>query len=326
MSEFRVVIPDDYPPMFESVENPELTPLEGRAEVTLHSTKWADRADFMQRIAPASAVINVRGYSKFDAEALAAAPSLKLISVLGTGVDNIDLAEASRRGIVVSNTPAVGAQAVAELAIGLMFAASRHIAAGDREVRAGIWRHGVSHELRGKTLGLLGLGAIGQAMAVMTAGMGMRVIAWNRTPGREVEIPGTTVTPAEWDEVFRESDVVSVHLRSSPETAGVVGAREIGLMKPTAILINTARAAVVDYAAVADAVRAGRLAGAGLDVHTVEPLPPEQNLFRDLDNVVLTPHSGAVTVEANQRQMQAAVENVIRFLDGRPHHVMNPPA
>ena len=95
-------------------------------------------------------------------------------------------------------------------------------------------------------------------------------------------------------------------------------------MKPTAILVNTARAAVVDYVALAAAVREGRLAGAGLDVHRVEPLPPEENLFRDLDTVVLTPHSGAVTVEANQRSMQAAVENIVRFLDGHPHHVMNP--
>jgi glyoxylate reductase len=324
MADFRVVIPDDYPPMFESLDNPDLAPLDGRAEVLLNSTKWTDREDFFTRIAPAHAVINVRGYSKFDAEALARAPLLKLISVLGTGVDNIDLAEAKARGIVVSNTPAVGAQAVAELAIGLMFAVSRHIAVNDREVRTGVWRHGISHELRGKTIGLVGLGAIGQAMAVMTAGLGMRVIAWNRTPGREAELNGTRVEMVGWEELFQQADVVAIHLRSTPETAGIVGARELGLMKPTAILVNTARAAVVDYAALAEAVRAGRLAGAGLDVHRVEPLPPEENLFGDLDTVVLTPHSGAVTVEANQRSMQAAVENITRFLDGRPHHVMNP--
>jgi len=325
MSEFRVVIPDDYPPMFESVENPELAPLAGRGEVILHSTKWTDRDDFIRRIASADAVINVRGYSKFDAEALAGAPRLKLISVLGTGVDNIDLAAARRRGTLVCNTPAVGAQAVAELAIGLMFAVSRHIAVGDREVRAGIWRHGISHELRGKTLGLVGLGAIGQAIAVMMGGLGMRVIAWNRTPGRESEVGGVAVETVSWEDVFRQSDVVSVNLRSTPETAGLVGAPEIALMRPSAILINTARAAVVDYAALAEAIRSGRLAGAGLDVHSVEPLAPEENPFRDLDTVVLTPHSGAVTVEANQRSMQAAVENITRFLDGHPHHVMNPP-
>jgi phosphoglycerate dehydrogenase-like enzyme len=324
MADFRVVIPDDYPPMFESPENPDLAPLEGLAEVVLESTKWKDRKDFFSRIASANAVINVRGYSKFDAEALAHAPELKLISVLGTGVDNIDLAEATRRDIVVSNTPAVGAQAVAELAIGLMFAVSRHIAVNDREVRMGVWRHGVSHELRGKTIGLVGLGAIGQAMAVMTAGMGMRVIAWNRTSGREAELNSTPVEMVGWDELFERSDVVAIHLRSTPETAGIVGPREIGLMKPSAILLNTARAAVIDYGALAKAIREGLLAGAGLDVHSVEPLPPEENLFRDLDTVVLTPHSGAVTVEANQRSMQAAVENITRFLDGRPHHVMNP--
>src|SRR5262245_15828500 len=204
-----------------------------------------------------------------------------------------------------------------------MLAVMRHIAAGDREVRSGAWVHRPSSEVRGRTLGLVGLGSIGQHMAALGIGLGMRVIAWNRTPGRAAGLAGR-IELVDFDEVFRRADVVSVHVRSTPETAGLIGERELGLMKPAAILVNTARAAVVDYAALAAAIRSGRLAGAGLDVHPVEPLPPAENLFADLDTVVLTPHSGTVTGEAGERSMHEAVENVIRFRAGTPRHVVSP--
>jgi phosphoglycerate dehydrogenase-like enzyme len=131
------------------------------------------------------------------------------------------------------------------------------------------------------------------------------------------------VTLVERDDVFRQSDVVSVHLRNTPEVRGLVGARELGLMKPSAYLINTARGALVDEAALASALRARQIAGAALDVYTEEPLPVERNPFRDLDNVVLTPHIGAVTAEAAARSRAMPVDNIIAFLDGRPRHVVN---
>jgi phosphoglycerate dehydrogenase-like enzyme len=321
----RIVIVDDYPPLFGSAEHPALRPLAAVAEIVVHSSRWKDRDEFLSRVSGADIAVNVRAYSKFDAESLEQAPGLRLINVVGTGVDNVDLEAATRRGVTVCNTPGVASEAVAELALGLLFAAARGIARSDRELRQGVWAHRFNVELRGKTLGLLGLGAIGRRMAMLGSGIGMRVIAWNRTHGRAAEL-GLPVEEVEFDEVFRSSDAVSLHLRSTPATARLVAARELALMKPTAILVNTARAALVDLPALAEALRAGRLAGAGLDVHQVEPLPLEQNLFRDIDNVVLTPHVGSLSPDADERSIAATVANVLAYLEGRPRNVLNPAA
>jgi phosphoglycerate dehydrogenase-like enzyme len=177
-------------------------------------------------------------------------------------------------------------------------------------------------ELAGKTLGLLGLGAIGQYVARLGLGLGMRVIAWSYSadPARAQRLG---VELVERDEVFRRADVVSVHLRNTPEVRGIVGARELALMKPSAYLINTARGALVDDSALASALRAEKIAGAALDVYTEEPLPPERNPFRELTNVVLTPHIGAVTREANTRSRAMPVDNIIAYLQGNPQHVVN---
>ena len=190
-------------------------------------------------------------------------------------------------------------------------------------LRQGTWQHVEGPELEGKTLGLLGLGAIGERVARLGRGFGMRVIAWSfahdtaRAERLGVEL-------VERDDVFRRADVLSVHLRNTPEVRGLVGARELALMQPSAYLVNTARGALVDQDALAEALRAGRLAGAGLDVYVEEPLPPERNPFRDLANVVLTPHLGAVTREANARSRAMPVDNIIAYLEGRPEHIVNP--
>jgi phosphoglycerate dehydrogenase-like enzyme len=208
------------------------------------------------------------------------------------------------------------------LTIGLMLATVRAIPLSDGRVRKGEWQHVEGPELEGKTLGLLGLGAIGSRVARMGRGLGMRVIAWSvtRDEARAAQLGVDRVSSR--DEVFERADVVSVHLRNTPEMRGVVGARELALMKPTAYVINTARGALVDAEALAAAVRAGKLAGAGLDVFTEEPLPVERNPFRDLPNVVLTPHLGAVTREANARSRAMPVDNIIAFLEGRPQNVV----
>jgi D-3-phosphoglycerate dehydrogenase len=156
----------------------------------------------------------------------------------------------------------------------------------------------------------------------MGKGFGMRVIAWSFTPDEE-RARKLQVELVERDEVFRQADIVSVHLRNTPEVRGIVGARELGLMRTTAYLINTARGALVDAEALAHALREGKLAGAGLDVFVEEPLPLERNPFRDLDNVVLTPHLGAVTGEANARSRAMPVDNIIAYLNGTPVNVVN---
>jgi phosphoglycerate dehydrogenase-like enzyme len=319
----QIVIPDDFPPTYASLDQPDLRRLAPYGTIELHTTRAADRPELFARIARAEVLINVRAYTALDDEALAAAPSLKLVSILGTGTDNVDLVAAKGRGITVTNTPGVGAPSVAELTVGLLLAVTRSIPISDVRLRQGTWQHVEGPELEGKTLGLLGLGAIGERVARLGRGLGKRVIAWSFTrDAARAERLG--VEMVERDDVFRNADVVSVHLRNTPEVRGVVGARELGLMRPSAFLINTARAALVDQDALAEALRAGQIAGAGMDVYLEEPLPPERNPFRDLDNVVLTPHIGAVTREANARSRAMPVDNIIAFIQGHPEHVVNP--
>ena len=317
----QIVIPDDYPPTYASLDQPDLRRLAPYGSVELHITRAADRAELFSRLATAEAIINVRSYTALDDEAFASAPRLKLVSILGTGTDNVDLVAAKQRGITVTNTPGVGAPSVAELTLGLILAVTRGIPVSDVRVRQGTWQHVEGPELEGKTLGLLGLGAIGERVARLGRVFGMRVIAWSfahdtaRAERLGVEL-------VDRDDVFRRADVVSVHLRNTPEVRGLVGARELALMQPGAYLINTARGALVDQEALAEALRAGRLAGAGLDVFVEEPLPPERNPFLNLANVVLTPHAGAVTREANARSRAMPVDNIIAYIEGRPQHVV----
>jgi phosphoglycerate dehydrogenase-like enzyme len=319
----QIVIPDDYPPTYASLDQPDLRRLAPYGSVELHITRAADRAELFSRLATAEAIINVRSYTALDDEAFASAPRLKLVSILGTGTDNVDLVAAKQRGITVTNTPGVGAPSVAELTLGLILAVTRGIPVSDVRVRQGTWQHVEGPELEGKTLGLLGLGAIGERVARLGRVFGMRVIAWSfahdtaRAERLGVEL-------VDRDDVFRRADVVSVHLRNTPEVRGLVGARELALMQPSAYLINTARGALVDQEALAEALQAGRLAGAGLDVYVEEPLPPDRNPFRDLPNVVLTPHLGAVTREANARSRAMPVDNIIAYLQCHAEHIVNP--
>ena len=318
----EIVIPDDDPPTYATTDQVDLQRLQPYGRVRLHTTRAADRPQLFERLAEAEVVINVRAYTTFDAECLGHAPKLRMISILGTGTDNVDLAGARAHGVTVTNTPGVGAPSVAELTIGLMLAVTRAIPVSDKRVRDGVWQHVEGPELEGKTLGLLGLGAIGGRVARIANGLGMRVIAWSFSP--DLERAGRLgVELVERDEVFKQADVVSVHLRNTPEVRGLVGARELALMRPEAYVINTARGALVDADALAAALRSGKLAGAGLDVFTEEPLPPERNPFKDLANVVLTPHLGAVTREANARSRAMPVDNIIAFLEGRPQNVVN---
>jgi phosphoglycerate dehydrogenase-like enzyme len=316
----HVVVPDDYPPTYGGPEQADLARLTAAGvEVTVHATRAATRQELFARLAGADAIINVRAYTQLDDEAFANAPRLRMVSILGTGTDNVDLAAAARRGIVVTNTPGVGAPSVAELTIGLLLAVARAIPASDARLRLGVWQHDEGLELSGKTLGLLGLGAIGSRVAVIGRALGMRVVAWSwRTDAARAERLGVSLL--ERDEVFRQADVVSLHLRNTPEARGFVGRRELGLMRPSAILLNTARAAIVDHDALVEALREGRLAGAGLDVFVEEPLPVETNPFRGLDNVVLTPHVGAVTADAAARSRAMPVDNILAWLDGKPHN------
>jgi D-3-phosphoglycerate dehydrogenase len=228
----------------------------------------------------------------------------------------VDLPAAARHGVTVTNTPGVSAISVAEHALALLLAVVRRIPQVDAATRRGEWPRGQSVELHGKTCGVIGLGAIGRQFARIAAGIGMRVIAWTTHPRPQ---PG--VEFVDLDDLYRASDVASIHLRLSPDTEGFIGPRQFALMKPTAILINTARGAIVDEAALIDALAARRIAGAGLDVFSAEPLPPGHPLA-NLPNVVITPHCAGITPEALEAGLHMAVENIWEFLAGRPAHVV----
>jgi phosphoglycerate dehydrogenase-like enzyme len=208
------------------------------------------------------------------------------------------------------------------MGIALVLAAARHLIVVDREVREGKWPRRDGMELRGKTMGILGLGSIGLEMARLGRGLGMRVIAWSPTYDPE-RARTTGVELVDRDDLLRQADVVSMCLRVHPETMGAIGVRELALMKPSAILINVARAALVDESALVEALRERRIAAAGLDVYEQEPLTAGHPLL-GLENVVLSPHSGSWTHEATDRLMAMPVDNIIAYLQGRPQHVVNP--
>jgi phosphoglycerate dehydrogenase-like enzyme len=310
----RIVIPDDAPPVMASSQA--YRKLLERTRVDCHNTLPGSEERLIERIAGAEIVINIRSSSRFSENVFGHSPNLRLLSLWGTGTDNVDLAAAARHGVTVTNTPGVSALSVAEHALALLLTVARRVPQLDSEVRRGCWPRGQVTQMHGKTLGIVGLGAIGRQFARLAAGIGMRVIAWTMHPDAVVGYELVSL-----DDLLRSSDVVSLHLRLSAETRGFIGIREFEKMKRSAILINTARGAIVNEEAMIEALIAERIAGAGLDVFEAEPLPIGHPLAR-LENVVLTPHSAGITAEALESGLQLSIENVWNFLDGRPTHVV----
>ncbi len=307
-----IVIPDDAPPVLSRSEAvTQLRDLEHRIYPTLPTNS----RELVRRIAEADAVINIRSSTRFSADVLAECPKLRLISIWGTGTDHVDLAAAKARGITVTNTPAVSAVAVAEHTLALIFAVARQTVNIDRAVRAGEWPRAMVQQLHGKTLGVIGAGAIGREVARLGAGIGMNVIAWSFN--QHGDYAWVTL-----EDLFRRADVISVHERQSPETLAMIRAEHFALMKPSAIFINTARGRIVVEQDLVEALRGDRIAGAGLDVFETEPLPSESPL-RLLPNVVLTPHAAGITREATEAGLAMAIDNVLAFRAGAPVHVVN---
>ncbi len=262
-----------------------------------------------------------------DAELLDRAPALRVIANFGVGFEHIDLAAATQRGLPVTNTPGVLTDATADLAFALILATARRIVQGDRRVREGKFTYWapllfLGQEVSGKTLGIIGAGRIGQAVAQRARGFEMRVLYYNRTrlaPAAEQELH---VSFAPLENLLRQADFVTLHVPLTPQTRHLIGRRELELMKPTAHLINTARGPVVDEAALVEALRRGEIGGAGLDVYELEPqLSPG---LAGLDNVVLLPHVGSATIETRTRMGLMAAANLLAGLRGeRPPNCLN---
>jgi glyoxylate reductase len=257
---------------------------------------------------------------RVDAALIAGCPRLRVISSCSVGVDHVDLAAARARGIPVGHTPGVLAETTADLAFGLLLAAARRIVEADRFVREGRWTFEhrwdpealLGRDVHGATLGIVGLGAIGLAVARRARGFGMRVLGWSRTPR-----PAPGVERCELTALLERADFLSLHVALTPETRGLIGAAELARLSPGALLINTARGGIIDEKALADALASGRLAGAALDVFADEPLPPTSPLL-GAQNLVLTPHIGSASTATRTRMADLAVENLLAGLEGRP--------
>ena len=305
-----VVILDDWQRALGT--QPDMARLRDRAEVRVYDDAADSPDELARRLDGAVAVVPIRERTEFSEAVFARAPTLRLLAQTGGGVAHVDRAAAERHGVRIATTGGPD-YPVVELTIGLMIDLLRRLSWSDRQMHAGEWPMFVGQDCHGKTLGILGFGRIGSGVGRVAAALGMRVIAWGPTLTAERAAAGGA-TMLDMDDVLRQSDVLSIHLRLSPESRGLLSREKLSLMRASAYLINTARGAIVDEAALVDMLRTRRLAGAGLDVFVEEPLPADHPL-RGLDNVVLTPHVGWPAEGNYAHWGRRADEEIIAFLD-----------
>jgi D-3-phosphoglycerate dehydrogenase len=263
------------------------------------------------------------GVDDFSAPAFAHADQLKVVARHGAGIDQVDLAECTRRGIVVANVPGANAEAVADMSFALMFAVARHVPEGDRTTKAGQWVNTYGRDLHQATLGVLGLGRIGKGVAKRGRGFDMRVLAYDPYFDEAFAAQHQIEHADSLDQVMREADFVSLHMPVMPETRNIIDAEKIALMKPTAIIVNTARGALVDEKALADALESGRIFGAGLDVYAAEP--PTNSRLLSCPRTVTMPHVSSNTPGALLAMGNGVTDAIIAVFNGqRPQYVVNP--
>jgi len=323
----KIAILDDYAHV--AMESADWSRLAGKAEITVFDRHLGED-EAARELLPFDVLCTVRERMALPGALIERLANLKLITIVGMRLTNLDLDAATRRGVIVAHSGArlagaanIGA-ATPELAWGLVIATARHLAAQNRRMRAGLWQNQVGAILAGRTLGLLGLGRIGQRMARYATAFDMPVIAWSQNLTAEAA-EAVGVRRVEKDELFGQADVVSIHLVLSERTRGLVTARELRLMKPTSHLINTSRGPIVVEADLIAALRAGTIAGAGLDVFDREP-PPADHPFRSMDNVTLTPHLGYATAETLAAFYSDSLDAIVAFADGAPIRISNPEA
>lgn len=289
--------------------------LRERADVTVFHDHLFDEDALAARLAPFAVVVLMRERTPFRRSLIERLPNLRLLLTSGMWNASIDLVACEERGIVVCGTQ-YGGGGTAQLTWALILALAQQIAVVDGDIRAGRWQTGVGIEIAGRTLGLLGLGRLGGMVARIARAFDMNVIAWSKNLTAE-RAAAAGATLVELDELLGRSDFVSVHLVLSARTRGLLGRRELALMKPTAYLVNTSRGPIVDEAALIEALEARTIAGAGLDVFDVEPLPLDHPLRRT-PNTVLTPHIGYVSQESYSVVFPQYIEDVEAWLDGAP--------
>jgi phosphoglycerate dehydrogenase-like enzyme len=316
----KVAVLDDY--QGAGISQPYWRRLDGRIALEGFRDTVQNEKELAERLRPFQVLVPIRERTHFSARLLQQLPALELLSLTGKNSGQADVAAATEQGILVTQTEGSGPSAI-EMTMALMLALAHRVSQEDRSMHLGGWQTGIGFDLCGKVLGIVGLGRIGARIAAFGNQLGMRVLAWSANlTEQKAAAAGATYTQLE--DLLRQSDVITLHLRLSERTNRIITARHISLMKPTACFVNTARGPLVDETALVDALRSGRIRGAALDVFDTEPLPVNHPL-RSLENVVLTPHMGYVTEQSYDQFFRQAVENIESYLDGRvPAGAMNP--
>jgi phosphoglycerate dehydrogenase-like enzyme len=294
--------------------------LPGEVELHVFCDHLSDEAAIAERLAGFEVVVGMRDRTPFPRSLLQRLPKLALLVTLGMANRSFDLEGATELGIVVSGTGGSGADPI-EMTWALILALVRNIPREDQALREGLWQTALGTRLAGKTLGIVGLGRIGAHVARIGAAFDMSVIAWsqNLTASRAKEHGAILAAK---DRLLADSDVITLHLRLGDRTQGLIGAPELAMMKPSAFLVNTARSRLIDEAALIDALRRRRIAGAALDVFDREPLPVDHPLRR-MDNTVITPHLGGVTLDRYRTDYDQVIEDIVSHLGGTPLRVLN---
>lgn len=322
----RLAILDDYQRI--ALKSADWARLKRRGfEIEVFHEAFASREEAAAKLAPFEVLVLMRERTPFPRALVERLPRLKFIALTGLRSPSLDMQACSERRIPISNTrPGRTTAATAELTFALIMSAARDLARAERGMRAGLWHEGLQGGsiLEGKRLGVLGLGKLGSRVAGYAKAFGMEVVAWsqNLTPERAAEGGAALVSK---EELLKTSDFISLHLVLSDRTRGLIGAGELALLKPGAVLVNTSRGPLVDEKAMIEALKSGRLAHASLDVYDTEPLPADHPLRR-MENVTLSPHLGYVSEDVYAAFYQDSVENVEAWLDGKPVRVVNPEA
>jgi phosphoglycerate dehydrogenase-like enzyme len=319
----KVAVLDDWQGLARS--SADWSALSARAEVVFFAQALEDKEDAAAKLADFEIVLSMRERSALPGSLIGRLPKLQMLGITGAHNASLDVGTCTARGITVCSTGGgAGTQAAtAELALGLLLAAARAIPAADANMRAGRFQEGlpVGISLAGKTIGIIGLGRLGSYMAGYCRALGMTALAWSANlTAEKAKAAGATLVSKQ--ELLSRSDAVSIHLVLSPRSRGLIGAADIALMKPGAILINTSRGPIVDEAALIEAVTSRRIIAA-LDVYDREPLPASHPL-RSAPNTVLTPHLGYSVEETLREFYRQSIENALAFLDGKPVRVANP--
>jgi phosphoglycerate dehydrogenase-like enzyme len=315
----RCAILDDYQNV--ALKMADWSPVRADLDITVFDKPLGDDDAVIKVLKDFSIICAMRERTRFSRKVIEGLPNLKLLITTGMRNNSFDLKAAANRGVTVCGTVASGNPTIG-IAVGLMLELTRKIGFENARLKAGAsWQTTVGTDVTGKTLGCVGLGRLGTGVAKVAQALGMRTIAWsqNLTPERAEEVGVEYVAK---DDLFRQADVVTIHLVLSDRSRGIVRAAELGLMKSTAYIINTARGPLIDEAALLAALRERRIAGAGLDVFDTEPLPLD-HAFRKLDNVVLTPHLGYVSQENYAVYFRDTVEDIRAFLDGKPIRIVS---